>query len=146
MLNHAKSQQINEIYEHFKKNKTWFPHIRKDYLARMIKFGNVIFQDGVIIIYKKYKRKNKIGNCPYPAEKGDIILHQILNTNPGSGESKKLLKSFFKMANSPVWLTVRENNNRAINFYIKNGMVRIGTTSWSNGKMPGVVFRYDPNN
>jgi hypothetical protein len=142
MLNHATRKQSKQIYQHFRDHREWFPHIRKDYLERMIAAGNVIFQDGVIIIYKQYQRRNTIGTSKMPAEKGDIMLHQILNTDPKSGRAHKALQSFFQMSNAPVWLTVRKSNSHAIKFYLKNGMKKVGTTAWMNGEMPGVVFRY----
>ncbi len=108
----------------------------------MIAAGNVIFQDGVIIIYKQYQRRNKIGNSKTATEKGDVMLHQILNVKPGSGRAHKALKTFFKTMNAPVWLTVRKSNSHAIKFYLKNGMKQVGTTSWMSGSMPGLVFRY----
>ena len=142
MLTHATRKQSKEIYHHFRDHREWFPHIRKDYLERMIAAGNVIFQDGVIIIYKQYQRRNKIGTTKTTAEKGDVMLHQILNVKPGSGRAHKILKTFFAAMKSPVWLTVRKSNSHAIKFYIKNGMKRVGTTAWMSGSMPGVVFRY----
>jgi hypothetical protein len=142
MLNHATSKQSKQIYQHFRDCREWFPHIRKDYLERMIAAGNVIFQDGVIIIYKQYQRRNTIGTSKIPAEKGDVMLHQILNSKPGSGKAHKVLEAFFQMIGAPVWLTVRKSNSHAIKFYLKNGMKKVGTTAWMNGEMPGVVFRY----
>jgi hypothetical protein len=142
MLTHATKNQSKQIYQHFRDQREWFPHIRKDYLERMIAANNVIFQDGVIIIYKQYQRRNQIGNAKIAAEKGDVMLHQILNTKPRSGRAHKVLKTFFKMMNAPVWLTVRKSNTHAIKFYLKNGMKKIGTTAWMGGSMPGVVFRY----
>lgn len=142
MLKHATSKQSKQIYSHFRDNKDWFPHIRKDYIERMIRSGNVIFHDGVIIIYKRYQRRNFIGTVKAPAEKGDVMLHQILNTKPGSGKAGAVLQRFFKEVKSPVWLTVRTANKHAISFYGRNKMKKVGTTSWLGGKMPGVVFRF----
>jgi hypothetical protein len=143
MLKHATKKQSKEVYSHFRENKAWFPHIRKDYLERMIAAGNVIYHDGVVIIYKRYQRKNKIGTAKTAAVKNDVMLHQILNVKPGSGRAHKVLKTFFKTMNSPVWLTVRKSNSHAIKFYLKNGMKQVGTTSWMSGAMPGLVFRYN---
>jgi hypothetical protein len=142
MLTHATKKQSKDIYQHFRARREWFPHIRKDYLERMIAAGNVIFQDGVIIIYKHYQRRNQIGTSKTSAEKGDVMLHQILNIRPGSGRAHKVLRAFFKMMCAPVWLTVRKSNSHAIKFYLKNGMKKVGTTAWMSGSMPGVVFRH----
>ena len=40
--------------------KAYFPHIRQDYLKRKIEANNVILQDGVVIVFGVYKRKQKI--------------------------------------------------------------------------------------
>ncbi len=143
MLKYATKKQSKEIYAHFRGNKAWFPHIRKDYLERMIAAENVIYQDGIVIIYKRYQRKNKVGTSKTTAQKDDVMLHQILNVRPGSGKAHKILQTFFKMMNAPVWLTVRKSNSHAIKFYLKNGMKKVGITAWLNGSMPGLVFRYD---
>lgn len=143
-LKHANPKQAKEIYSRFLKHKTWFPHIRMDYVERMVNKGNVIYQDGIIIIYKQYQRRTKIGTGRTIAEAGDVMLHQILNVNEGSGNATKTLMAFFEMINAPVWLTVRKENSRAAKFYLRNGMKKVGTTSWMNGTLPGLVFRYNP--
>lgn len=137
-LEHADLDDLNEVFQAFYKNKTWFPHIRKDYLRRQIERDSCVFHDGVIITYNEYQRKQKIGTCE--AKRGDIILHQILNSKEGSGKAGVVLEQFFKMVNKPVWLTVRAENERAIQFYIKHGMKCVGETSWLRGTMKGLVF------
>lgn len=139
---HATIEQADEIYSHFYKNKTWFPHIRKDYLKRMINSGTVVYQDGIIIVYKRYKRKNRITPLTI-ASKGDIMLHQILNCEQGSGKAHEILNEFFQYVNSPVWLTVREDNEVAVKFYLRNGFQLVDTTSWLDNTIPGLVFRYE---
>jgi len=137
-LNHADLDDLNEIFQAFYKNKTWFPHIRKDYLRRQIERGNCIFEQGVIITYNEYQKRQRIGT--QEAKRGDIILHQILNAQEGSGKAGLILEQFFKLVNKPVWLTVRAENSRAIQFYEKHGMKNVGETSWLGGTMKGVVF------
>lgn len=141
-MKHATPDQLNEIYSHFYKTREWFPHIRKDYLCRMIESGNVIYQQGVIIIYKRYKRKNRISEKAV-ANKGDIMLHQILNTKRGSKKASAVLRLFFLYVQAPVWLTVRRENEIAVNFYRRQGMEEIDTTSWMNKTLPGLVFRFE---
>jgi predicted acetyltransferase len=120
--------------------KTYFPHIRTDYIERKIKSGNVIFEDGVVIIFGVYKRKQKIGN--QQAEKGDAHIGQIVVQQQGNGNATKVLKKFFTEMNTKVWLTVRSENTRARSFYEKNGMKNVGDTSWSNGTIPGTIYLY----
>lgn len=138
-MNHAKLEQSDEIYNHFYANRTWFPHVRKDYIMRQIQKGGVIYEDGIIITYNRYKRKQRIGNSAC-AQKGDIILHQILNTNQGNGKASTVLNRFLQHVNSPVWLTVRSENTVARIFYEKNGFVQSGEINWMQGKINGVVY------
>ena len=138
ILNHAKLEDLQEVFQAFYRNKTWFPHIRKDYLSRQIAKNCCVFHDGVIITYNTYQRKQRIGTCE--AKRGDIILHQILNSQEGSGKAGVVLDQFFHMVNAPVWLTVRAENARAIQFYIKHGMNQVGETFWLKGTMKGIVF------
>jgi RimJ/RimL family protein N-acetyltransferase len=120
--------------------KTYFPHIRTDYIERKIKSGNVIYENGVVIIFGVYKRKQKIGN--QQAEKGDAHIGQIVVQQQGNGNATKILKKFFDEMNTKVWLTVRSENTRARAFYEKNGMKNVGDTSWSNGTIPGTIYLY----
>lgn len=138
MLTHATVDQVDEIYRHFYNNKTWFPHIRKDYIKRQVERGCCVYHDGIIITYNKYKRKQRLGS--EHANKGDIILHQILNSKEGSGNAGIVLDQFFKMVEAPVWLTVRAENIRAIQFYEKHKMKSMGAISWLKGQMKGIVF------
>ena len=72
---HAKDTDFDEIKSIFKQHKEWFPHLRQDYIKRMIASGNLILDSDVIITYNYYKRKQRIGNVQ--AQQGDCILHQI---------------------------------------------------------------------
>lgn len=140
-MQHAIIEQSDEIYKHFYDRRDWFPHIRKDYIQRMIVANKVIYDDSVIITYNQYTRKQKIGTVQ--ASKGDFILHQILNVNPGTGNASQVLCKFFQYCNSPVWLSVRADNHRAINFYLKNKMIQVGEVSWMNGQLKGLVFLHN---
>ena len=66
--------KVNMIFQPYKKD--YFPHLRKDYLQRMIKTGNVVLDKEVVITYNPYKRKNTLSEGVI-AEKGDCVLHQI---------------------------------------------------------------------
>jgi len=142
MLKHAVPKQLDEIYKKIYQNKEWFPNTRKDYIGRMIEKGNVVYDNGILIVYKEYKRRSKIGtDCDCVAQKGDVKLHQILNTEPGSGKAGKILKKFLEMVSSNVWLTVDEENEHAIKFYEKNGFEKAGKINWSDG--PGFIYYYE---
>lgn len=130
---------IQSIFSLYK--KSYFPHIRQDYLKRKLKNNNIILEDGVVIVFGVYKRKQKIGNVE--AQKGDAHIGQILTNSQGSGNASKILSKFFYEMNSAVWLTVRAENDRARRFYEKNGMKKVGDISWSEGTIPGVVYKFE---
>ena len=142
---HAVESDFEKVKEIFYLHKKWFPHIRTDYMKRMIAKKNLILENEVVITYNFYKRKQKIGDVQ--ALKGDCILHQIVAKTKGTASD--VLQNFFKFVNhNPlgrrVYLSVRSDNEMAKNFYLKNNMKLIGKTSWSKGTLPGDVFVYDP--
>jgi len=142
---HAIESEFEKVKEIFYLHKKWFPHIRTDYMKRMIAKKNLILENDVVITYNFYKRKQKIGDVQ--AFKDDCILHQIVAKTKGTASD--VLQRFFKFVNhNPlgrrVYLSVRSDNEIAKNFYLKNNMKLIGKTSWSKGALPGDVFVYDP--
>jgi hypothetical protein len=140
----AKIEEIKEVYGIFHKYKEIFPHVRFDYLQRKIDSGCCVYDNGVVITYTIYKRKNRIGENI--ANKGDVMLHQIVNDNPSNGNSRDVLERFFDytVEGKPVWLTVREDNKQAINFYKKMNFEVMGDISWMGGDLPGVIFKHMP--
>jgi len=141
---HAKEADTIEVKSIFKQHKEWFPHIRQDYIKRMIDSGNLILDNDVIITYNYYKRKQRIGTVT--AQQGDCVLHQIAAKNR-NGSASQALQNFFKWTNRRVFLSVRSDNIIAKKFYEKNGMDLIGFTSWSLGgvknALSGDVYMYD---
>jgi len=141
---HAKESDTIEVKSIFNQHKEWFPHIRQDYIKRMIVSGNLILDNDVIITYNYYKRKQRIGTVT--AQQGDCVLHQIAAKNR-NGSASQELQNFFKWTNRRVFLSVRSDNLIAKKFYEKNGMNLIGSTSWSLGgvknALPGDVYMYD---
>ena len=127
---HAKEADTIEVKSIFKQHKEWFPHIRQDYIKRMIDSGNLILDNDVIITYNYYKKKQRIGTVT--AQQGDCVLHQIAAKNR-NGSASQALQNFFKWTNRRVFLSVRSDNIIAKKFYEKNGMDLIGFTSWSLG-------------
>ena len=150
---HAKETDLDVIMDIFKKNREWFPHVRKFHINTRIGRKQVILEDGVVITYHYYTRNqplsklDKDGNELGPsviAEKGDCILHQIVTNE--KGKASIVLQKFFDYVKSKrVYLSVRSNNDVAIKFYLKNGMKLVGHTHWSDGKMPGDIFLYNTN-
>ena len=141
---HAKENDYDVVKEIFSEHKQWFPHVRQDYIKRMIASGNLILDNDVIITYNYYKRKQRIGTIT--AQQGDCILHQIAAKNR-NGSASQALQDFFKWTNRRVFLSVRNDNLIAKKFYEKNGMDLVGFTSWSKGgvkdALPGDVYMHD---
>lgn len=143
-LNKASPDQLDEIYNHFYNCREWFPHIRKDYVERNISAGKVVYDSGVVIIFNQYQRRQRIGTVE--AQRGDFILHQILNPYRNTGQpscASSVLHRFCVECAAPVWLSVRADNDRAARFYSKNNFKLVGNTSWMNGTLPGLVFLYE---
>ena len=140
-MNHAKETDFESVKEIFYQHKKWFPHIRTDYMKRMIERDNLILDDDVVITYNFYKRKQKIGNVI--AQQGDCILHQIA-AKYHNGSASRVLQKFFEFVNPRrVFLSVRSDNEIAKKFYLKNNMKLVGTTSWARGTLPGDVYLYE---
>ena len=140
-MNHAKETDFETVKEIFYQHKKWFPHIRTDYMKRMIARDNLILDDDVVITYNFYKRKQKIGNVI--AQQGDCILHHIA-AKSHNGAASRVLQKFFEFVNPRrVFLSVRSDNEIAKKFYLKNNMKLVGTTSWARGTLPGDVYLYE---
>ena len=141
---HAKEVDFEKVKEIFYQHKQWFPHVRTDYMRRMIASGNLILDNDVIITYNYYKKRQRIGTLT--AQQGDCVLHQIAAKHR-NGSASQVLQNFFKWTNRRVFLSVRSDNLIAKKFYEKNGMDLIGFTSWSKGgvknALPGDVYMYD---
>ena len=140
-MNHAKEIDFESVKEIFYQHKTWFPHIRTDYMKREIAKGNLIYDNDVVITYKFYKRKQRIGEVI--AQQGDCILHQIAAKHKNGSASKALQKFFEFVEPRRVFLSVRSDNEIAKKFYIKNNMKLVGSTTWAKGTLPGDVYLYD---
>ena len=139
---HATIEKSKEIYSEFMKFKGIFPYMRKDYLERSIINNQCIFQDGVIILYKIYKRNVKIGNVLIP--KGSIMITEILNSSQFNGRGSEIFLKFFKeivdKSGNNLYLTVRKDNITACKFYEKNKMKQIGNVYWKNGTISGIIY------
>lgn len=134
----AKKQDFEKVKEIFYSHKKWFPHVRTDYMMRMIDRKQLILEDGILITFHHAKRKQKIGNVQI--EKGDTVLHQIASDSPGSGNAQSILNNFFEYCEKDVFLSVRADNLTANRFYVKMNMNLVGTTTWAKGTIPGNVY------
>jgi len=134
----AQESDFNKVKEIFYSHKKWFPHVRTDYMMRMINKKQLILEDGILITFHHAKRRQKIGDVQ--VENGDTVLHQIASDSPGSGKAQSILNSFFDYCPKDVFLSVRADNLTANKFYVKMDMNLVGSTSWSKGTIPGNVY------
>ena len=149
-MNHANLDNLEEIMDVFKQYGDTFPHIRKDKIETMIEFHNVIWEEGVLITYNHYKRKQKVAMMSkknrvlsaYEAQKGDCILHQIAAKNQGDGSGKRVFKRFIEYNKGrDIVLSGRTENDRAIKFYKKNGFIKVSDIEWGRDKqVKGQVY------
>ena len=150
---HAKENNFEEVKDIFYQYKELFPHIRTDYMRRMIESGNLILDNDVIITYNYYKRNYKLVRSSLGEmsqkiimQPNDCILHQIAAKNR-DGSASEVLQRFFKWTKRRVFLSVRSENVIAKRFYEKNGMKIVGKTSWTKdgvkNALPGDVYMYD---
>lgn len=142
VMTHLKKGTLNdckEISKIFQLYRNIFPHIRKDYLERNLAKDNVIFHNDVVIVYNQYKKKTRLGTIH--ASAGDYILHQIV-TKFRDGRATRVFKDFVNNLEERLFLSVRADNKKAIDFYERNGMIKVGDISWKNNTLPGYVFLY----
>jgi len=142
-MRHASLRDLNAIYKHLRSHRDVFPHVRQDKLRREIEAGQVIYQDGVVIVWQQYKKKTRVGEVDIP--KGAIMLHQILNSDQFNGAGSKVFRQFVdkvvKRSGGDLYLTVRKENTIACQFYERNGMTAAGMAVWKKRTIPGVVYK-----
>ena len=134
----AKQSDFEKVKQIFYSHKKWFPHVRTDYMKRMIAKKQMILEDGILITFHHAKRKQTIGDVH--VRKGDTVLHQIASDSPGSGMAQSILNNFFDYCPRDVFLSVRADNLTANRFYVKMDMNLIGKTTWAKGTLPGNVY------
>ena len=131
----AKKSDFQKVKEIFYSHKKWFPHVRTDYMKRLIAKKQLILEDGIIITFHHAKRRQTIGDVQ--VRKGDTVLHQIASKDGGGG---KMLLRFFDWCPRDVFLSVRSDNKKACKFNEQIGMKLVGETSWARGTLPGKVY------
>jgi len=136
-----KSSKIAKIIKIFKQYPEIFPRgyfrFLESTLEEKIKNKEIIFKNGVVLTWKKYKViPGKYSK--YHIGKGDIKINQLVNKKQGNGKAKKIFLTFLKK-HTNVILDVRTNNKRAIKFYQKNGFKTVGKTKF--GSLPGIIMK-----
>ena len=115
----ATEDQLEDVMTVFKKNREWFPHVRKYHIIHRIKWEHCIFQDGVVITFggkrpgkenAGYIGKKTIGT--YVAKKGDVILHQIAKDPDVKKRLKKALDYAVKRKEASKKKTIARNKKK----------------------------------
>jgi hypothetical protein len=136
---------MDELISIFKKYPTIFPKgyfaYLKGNLNKFITNNQLIYEQGVILTWNDYKRATTLSDN-FATKKGDYIIHQIVSSEQGNGNASKVLTQFLNSigANKSVWLSVREDNVRAINFYKRHDFEVVGEKSWSSDKIKGYIM------
>ena len=128
-----------------------FPHLYKQgfKLRKYFEKGGVILQDGVVLTFGRYKSSGKMSrNATTYKKKGDYILHQIATNDTVKGAAKNVLDRFIEHCKSyhaeNLFLTVREHNDEAVNFYNRYGFEKDSEIFWTSKKdgiIKGIVYR-----
>lgn len=138
-----KMSTVDKMVKIFKQYPKIFPRgyfrFLKGNLEEKMRNKCVIFKNGVILTWKKYKKvPSKFKSIGLNV--GDIKINQLVNKHQGNGKAKKIFLAFLKKhKNKNIVLDVKKDNNRAIRFYKKNGFKKVGETTF--GQYPGIIMK-----
>jgi len=134
----AQPDQLKDVMKIFRKYKDIFPHVRSDNILEYIKKDCVVYENGCVITFGRYKRNILLGDVEIL--RGSYILHQIVVDEQGTGKAKQILEKFISYINGDIYLTVREDNLRARHFYEKYGFKQVGKINWKSGTINGLIY------
>ena len=138
-MRYATLTDLNEICRIKNLHTKWLGHLRNDKIEQRIKNRQVIFQDGVVIIFSVASKMKKIGkDTSVNVPQGATIIHNIFKDKTAS--AKELMKEFLKSQQRDIYLSVRKDNILAINAYVKYGFERVGYHNWKDGELKGSVY------
>ena len=141
----AKEEDFTDVYGLFKKNQDLLPHVRMGYVARKIEDRRCIFSEGVVIIFEIYEKSVQVGKNTKSELSDCHIIQSVCTTRDGS--ASRVLNQFFDFiallpyTSGVIYLNVRTDNERAKNFYERNGMKLIDKTSWTDGDVEVDVYQ-----
>ena len=135
---------LTEIIDIFKLYPDVFPggyyRFLKGRLNDKILKNELIYKNGVVLTWTKYKRKTKI-SPDVSILKDEIKINQLVNKNQGNGMAKKIFQDFLNKHKTTFYLDVKKDNKRAIDFYKKNNFVVVGEKKFGLMKIPGLVMK-----
>lgn len=141
---HIPNYIVGDIIDIFKLYPDVFPggyfRFLKAKITNKIEKNEIIYENGVILTWTKYKRKTKISPT-VSILKGDIKINQLVNRYQGNGMANKILSTFINNNNgTTLYLDVKADNERAINFYKKNNFKVIGEKLFGKN-MKGLIMK-----
>ncbi len=115
-------ESINFLIE---KNHKWFSHLKKNHFYDKILKRECIYESGVVLTYRIINNKEKLGT--YELKPNNTILEQIVRENLEINNSyaEHIFTKFVNCTIGNTYLSVNINNNRAIKFYKKMGMIAL---------------------
>lgn len=142
--NSSENNIVREVMGILARHSRFFPHIRKQHVQQAITEQRILtyYDDSRnllgFIIYRIYKRQGRYGGP------GDVELCQIgvkyQRQGVGSFLFTQLENLAIKSSLHRIVLSVREENTTACHFYETMGMEVIGSTSWAEGRIPGLLY------
>lgn len=146
---------FEEVFQAIRTILRLYPKVFKNTLHRIgsikmaIQKGHVVFQDGVFITFQQNSVRHKVSHtADVYCKPLDVTIHQIGTDHSIKGATKKVLDKFVewcKLKSTPnIWLTVRQDNDRACNFYDRYGFIRESECYWNSkeeGKVKGYIYK-----
>ena len=141
---HKQNYIVDDIIDIFKLYPDVFPggyfRFLKAKITNKIEKNEIIYENGIILTWTKYKRKTKISPT-VSIFKGDIKINQLVNRYQGNGMAKEIFSTFINNHyGTTLYLDVKADNERAINFYKKNNFKVIGEKLFGKN-MKGLIMK-----
>lgn len=133
-----------------------YPDIFKSSLSRLgsikkeIEDGTIVVEDGVIITFNQTDYRHKVSHtADIYCKPNDFVIHQIATNHSVKGGTKRVLDKFVKWCKSQdgsaIYLTVRQENERACKFYDRYGFEMVSECHWNskevNQKINGYIYK-----
>ena len=135
----ADKNDFAAIVELFRKHRTIFPHLRPKELETSIHKNQMIWSMGVAIQFKVYQRKHKIGD--FTCNVGDLHLMKMVSSK---GQAERIMKRWiYSYGNGRVILSVREDNDKAVELYRRMNFEIVGERCWGKSQIKGLVMKFD---
>jgi hypothetical protein len=146
-LDNQKEIDVQELINIFKIYPEVFPggyfRFLKGRLYNKIDKNELIYKNGVVLTWTKYKRKTKI-SPNISILKDEIKVNQLVNKNQGNGMAKYIFSTFINNhSETTLYLDVKADNTRAIEFYKKNNFTIVGEKLFGKSQIPGLIMKRD---